>query len=93
MHFPGFHVEAAKMLIEAGASRQSPSTRCRSIIGPSPDFAVHNAWLPAGRYGIEGVANLDALPASGATLDRRRAESARRHGRAGPHLRDGLAAA
>jgi kynurenine formamidase len=36
--------------------------------GPSPDFATHYAWLPAGRYGIECLAGLDALPAAGATL-------------------------
>ncbi len=36
--------------------------------GPSADFATHYAWLPAGRYGIECVAGLDALPATGATL-------------------------
>ena len=36
--------------------------------GQSADFAVHYSWLPAGRYGIEGLANLDQLPAAGATL-------------------------
>jgi kynurenine formamidase len=36
--------------------------------GASADFATHYAWLPAGRYNIECLAGLDALPASGATL-------------------------
>ena len=36
--------------------------------GPSQDFATHYAWLPAGRYGIENLANLDALPENGATI-------------------------
>ncbi len=36
--------------------------------GPSPDFATHYAWLPSGRFGIECIANLDKLPAAGATL-------------------------
>ena len=36
--------------------------------GISADFAVHYSWLPAGRWGIENIANLDAVPASGATL-------------------------
>jgi len=36
--------------------------------GNSTDFAVHYAWLPTGRYGIENLANLDRLPASGATV-------------------------
>lgn len=36
--------------------------------GISADFATHYAWLPSGRFGIENIANLDAVPASGATL-------------------------
>ena len=36
--------------------------------GKSPDFAVHYAWLPQGRWGLECVAGLDALPAAGATM-------------------------
>ena len=36
--------------------------------GPSPDFAVHFAWLPTNRWGIEAVANLGQLPAKGATV-------------------------
>lgn len=34
--------------------------------GASADFAVHYRWLPAGKWGIEGVANLGEAPASGA---------------------------
>lgn len=30
--------------------------------------AVHFSWLPGGRFGIENVANLDKLPARGATI-------------------------
>ena len=36
--------------------------------GPSADFATHYAWLPTNRYGIENLAGLDQVPASGATL-------------------------
>ncbi len=36
--------------------------------GPSPDFAVHYRWLPAGKWGVENVANLGLLPAAGATV-------------------------
>lgn len=36
--------------------------------GPSPDFAVHYRWLPANKWGIECVANLGDLPATGATV-------------------------
>ena len=36
--------------------------------GKSKDFAVHRSWLPTSRWGIECIAGLGALPASGATL-------------------------
>jgi kynurenine formamidase len=36
--------------------------------GNSADFAVHYSWLGSGRYGIENIANLDAVPAKGAVL-------------------------
>ena len=36
--------------------------------GLSKDFKVHYAWLPSGRWGLENVANLDKVPATGATL-------------------------
>jgi kynurenine formamidase len=36
--------------------------------GASKDFRTHTTWLPAGRWGLESVANLDKLPPRGATL-------------------------
>jgi kynurenine formamidase len=36
--------------------------------GASTDFRTHLAWLPSGRWGLENVANLERVPASGATL-------------------------
>ncbi len=36
--------------------------------GNSKDFKTHYAWLPSGRWGIENIANLDKVPATGATL-------------------------
>ena len=36
--------------------------------GPSADFATHYAWLPTNRWGLECVAGLSALPATGATI-------------------------
>lgn len=68
MHFPGFHVEAATMLIEETGAMSIAVDTLSLDHGPSPDFATHYAWLPTGRFGIECVANLDMLPASGATL-------------------------
>ena len=68
MHFPGFHVEAAKMLIEeTGAVGMAVDTLSLDH-GPSADFATHYAWLPTNRWGIENIANLEKVPASGATL-------------------------
>lgn len=68
MHFPGFHVEAVQMLMEnTGAIGLAVDTLSLDH-GPSPDFAAHYAWLPTNRWGIECLANLDRLPATGATL-------------------------
>lgn len=67
MHFPGFHVDAIHQLLEGSAKAIAVDTLSLDF-GQSPDFAVHNTWLPAGRYGIEGVANLGNLPAKGATI-------------------------
>jgi kynurenine formamidase len=66
--FPGFHVEAAQFLIEQPSVKAIAVDTLSLDHGPSPDFIVHNTWLPTGRYGIEAVANLDRLPAKGATI-------------------------
>ncbi|MEM7507770.1 MAG: cyclase family protein [Pseudomonadota bacterium] len=68
MHFPGFHVETAQMLIEeTGAVGMAVDTLSLDH-GPSADFATHYAWLPTNRWGIENLANLENVPAAGATL-------------------------
>lgn len=67
-HYPGFHVEAAKMLIEETGAASLASDTLSLDHGASADFATHYAWLPSGRFGIENLANLDKVPASGATL-------------------------
>lgn len=68
MHFPGFHVEAAQMLIEDGNTVGIAVDTLSLDHGISPDFATHYGWLPSGRWGLEAVANLGSLPAKGATL-------------------------
>lgn len=68
MHFPGFHVEAAKMLIEETGAIGIGVDTLSLDHGPSGDFATHYAWLPTNRWGIECLANLERLPATGATL-------------------------
>ena len=66
-HYPGFHIEATQMLLETGAGSIAVDTLSLDH-GISPDFATHYAWLPDGRFGIENLANLDRVPAAGATL-------------------------
>jgi kynurenine formamidase len=68
LHFPGFHIEAAEFLLEERQVNGIAVDTLSLDYGPSPDFAVHYRWLPTNRWGMEAVANLDALPARGATL-------------------------
>lgn len=65
--FPGFSREAVELLAEAGAAAIAVDTLSLDP-GSSQDFEVHHAWLPTGHYGIENVANLDLVPAKGATI-------------------------
>ncbi len=67
-HYPGFHVEAAKMLIEETGATSIAVDTLSIDHGMSADFATHYAWLPTGRFGIENLASLAKVPASGATL-------------------------
>jgi len=68
MHFPGFHIEATQMLLEETGAVGMAVDSLSLDFGPSPDFATHYAWLPANRWGLECIANLDAVPAAGATI-------------------------
>ncbi|MEX2482687.1 MAG: cyclase family protein [Gammaproteobacteria bacterium] len=67
MHFPGFHPDASAMLLERNVNGIAVDTMSLDH-GPSQDFATHYSWLPAGRWGLEAVANLADLPAVGATM-------------------------
>ena len=68
LHFPGFHVDAAQFLLEERQVNGIAVDTLSLDFGPSPDFAVHYLWLPSNRWGMEAVANLDALPPRGTTL-------------------------
>lgn len=68
MHFPGFHIEAANMLMEETNAVGLAVDTLSLDHGPSADFAVHYAWLPTNRWGIENIANLASVPEAGATL-------------------------
>jgi kynurenine formamidase len=67
MHFPGVHVEAADMLLETGAASLAVDSLSFDR-GAAPSFATHMAWLGAGRFGIECIANLHQVPAAGAMI-------------------------
>jgi len=67
MHFPGFSIEAARLLI----SRKVSGLGCDTLsidYGASPDFAVHHLTLGAGLYHLENLSNLSEVPETGAFL-------------------------
>ncbi len=68
MHFPGFHVDAVAFLLESRDVSGIAVDTLSLDYGRSQDFAVHYAWLPRGKWGLECVANLSSLPAKGAVL-------------------------
>ncbi len=67
MHFPGFSVEAAKLLIDRKASGLGCDTMSIDY-GASSDFAVHHLALGSGLYHLENLADLNPLPENGAFL-------------------------
>jgi kynurenine formamidase len=67
MRFPGFRPDVAPLLIERNLAAVAVDTLSLDH-GPSTTFAFHAAWLGSGRFGIECVAGLGSLPATGATL-------------------------
>ena len=68
MHFPGFHVEAAQMMMEEADVVGMAVDTLSLDYGPSGDFATHYAWLPTNRWGLECVAGLSGLPTTGASI-------------------------
>lgn len=68
LHFPGFSKETAELLVTerhiSGIGIDTPSID----YGPSQDFVVHRVVNAAGLYGLENMAGLAEVPASGATL-------------------------
>lgn len=67
MHFPGYQPESAKVLLERNVAGVGIDTLSLDN-GLSKTFAFHVEMLKAGKYQIENLANLDALPATGATV-------------------------
>jgi kynurenine formamidase len=68
-HCPGFHAETAHLLLtERNVKGIGVDTLSLDTGLETGEFPVHYAWLGSGRWGVEAVANLDALPAKGAIL-------------------------
>jgi kynurenine formamidase len=67
LHFPGIAAETAELLVERGVDAVGIDTASIDH-GPSKDFMTHRVLNGANIYGLENVANLDRLPATGATL-------------------------
>lgn len=68
LHFPGFGLDAAKLLVE-GRKVYGLGIDTLSIdYGPSPDFPVHQYSLAHGLYHLENVANLENVPANRALV-------------------------
>ena len=65
LHFPGFSVAAAELLVERDVAGIGIDTLS---LDPGNDlsFPVHRIILGAGKFQVENLNNLDALPAAGA---------------------------
>lgn len=68
MHFPAFGKDAVDFLLTERSIAGIGVDTLSLDFGASTDFAVHYTVLPANRWGMENLANLEAIPPSGATL-------------------------
>ena len=68
LHFPGVHPEAATYLLAETEAVGLAVDTLSLDRGVATDFPTHRIWLPGGCWGLESVANLDRLPASGSTI-------------------------
>lgn len=65
----GFSVAAARMLIDSRDVRGiAVDAMTIDAGGNVPEYPVHRMWLRSGRWGIEGITNLQAVPPAGALL-------------------------
>ncbi|HMU29673.1 MAG: cyclase family protein [Nitrospira sp.] len=68
LHFPGFSKEVAEFLVRERHISGIGIDTASIDYGPSQDFVVHRIVNAAGLYGLENVAGLAEVPASGARL-------------------------
>jgi kynurenine formamidase len=68
LHFPGISGEAAEFLVKQRKINGDGIDAASIDYGQSKDFIAHRIPSAAGIYNLENVANLDRVPATGATL-------------------------
>lgn len=68
LYFPGFALSAAEWLLREREVVGLAVDTLSLDPGNSTKFPVHTAWLGAGRWGLECVANLGTVPPAGATI-------------------------
>ena len=68
LHFPGFSQAAAEFLVREREINAIGVDTASIDYGPSQDFVVHRVINGASKPAFENLANLDRLPAIGATL-------------------------
>jgi kynurenine formamidase len=66
MHFPGFDITAASLLLERGVAGIGIDTL--SIDGSNNEFLVHKKMLGSNKYLIENLCNLKKMPPSGSYI-------------------------
>lgn len=67
-HYPGWHPDAAAFLVNERDIVGIGVDTLSLDFGASADFKTHLTVLPAGKYGIENLANLATVPPAGATI-------------------------
>ena len=67
-HFPGFHPDAAALLVNERDIVAIGVDTVSLDFGASTDFKTHLTVLPAGKYGLENLAALATVPPSGSTI-------------------------
>lgn len=68
LNFPGFHPDAAAFLVEERDIHGIAVDTLSLDNGPSTTFDVHYTILGAGKYGVEGIANLAQIKDTQATV-------------------------
>jgi len=68
LHFPGISAEAARLLVGERKIDGVGIDTASLDYGPSKNFMTHRILTGANLYGLENIANLERLPATGATL-------------------------